>query len=68
MSKSPRIIGRRARASGAGFGKTQDVQILLGDERVEEAHEIFQADVIFQPFGEEQRWETIQAGAMVHAC
>jgi hypothetical protein len=44
------------------------VQIEGGDEGVEEAHRIFGGDVIFQPFGKEQRLRTIQTSPMVHAC
>jgi hypothetical protein len=50
-----------------GFVKTERVQIERGNEGVEEARGVFGGDVIFQPFGEEQRLGPVQSGAMIHA-
>ena len=37
-------------------------------QRIEEAHWVFRADVILEPFREEQGLGAIQTGAMFHAC
>ena len=57
-----------ARVGTTGLGKTQFVQIELGDEGVKEAHGVFDGEVIFQALRKEQRLGAVQTSPMIHAC
>ncbi len=49
-------------------GKTQRLQVQVGDEGVQEAHGVFGGDIILQPFGEHQGLGPVQSTSMFHAC
>ena len=68
LEQHRRVIRWPARVGAPGLGKTQRVQIQLGDEGIEEAHGVFGGNVILQAFGKEQRLRTIQTKTMVHTC
>ena len=63
-----RVISWTAGGGAAGFGETQCGHVQRSDEGIEEAHRVVGAEVILQPFGEQQGLGTIQSGAMIHAC
>lgn len=68
LEQRRRIIRRPAGVGAASLGKAQRVEIERTDKGVEEAHRVFGADVILQPFGKQQRLRAVQSSPMVHAC
>ena len=68
LEQRGRLVGRAGGLGALGFGKTQRAQVQRADERVEKAHRIFRADVLFERFGKQKALGTIQTAAMVHAC